>query len=164
MMNFLTYITGFFMNFELLPIMQVRKKRGCNLKQIFSSETIEPISTKLCWNYSCVVLFQNCVRHFRTPTKRATTRTISYSSFKKKKERDKRENDLKNTLQKLQLGQVNNTEELNRVESELKKLWEDKIRGIIMRTKAKWNVEGERSSKYFCNLEKRHFTEKLFLI
>ena len=29
-----------------------------------------------------------------------------------------------------------------------------------MRTKAKWNVEGERSSKYFCNLEKRHFAEK----
>jgi hypothetical protein len=37
---------------------------------------------------------------------------------------------------------------------------EDKIRGIIMRTKAKWNVERERSSKYFCNLKKRHFTEK----
>jgi len=63
-------------------------------------------------------------------------------------------------LQKLQLGQENNTEELNRVESELIKLREDKIRGIIMRTKAKWNVEGERSSKYFWNLEKRHFTEK----
>jgi hypothetical protein len=61
------------------------------------------------------------------------------------------------------LGQENNTQELNRVESELKKLREDKIMGIIMRTKAKWNVDGERSTKYFCNLEKRHFTEKLFL-
>ena len=58
------------------------------------------------------------------------------------------------------MGQENNTEELIRVESELIKLREDKIRGIIMRTKAKWNVEGERSSKYFWNLEKRHFTEK----
>jgi hypothetical protein len=58
-------------------------------------------------------------------------RTISYSSFKKK-ERDKRENDLENTLQKLQLGQVNNTEELNRVESELKKLREDKIRHFLL--------------------------------
>jgi hypothetical protein len=29
-----------------------------------------------------------------------------------------------------------------------------------MRTKAKWNVEGERSSKYFRNLQKRHFAEK----
>ena len=89
-------------------------------------------------------------------------RTISYSSFKKK-ERDKRENYLENTLHKLQLGQENNTQELNRVESELKKLREDKIMGIIMRTTAKWNVDGERSTKYFCNLEKRHFTEKLFL-
>jgi hypothetical protein len=68
------------------------------------------------------------------------------------------ENDLENTLQKLQLGQENNIEELNRVRT--KKLREDKIRGIIMRTKAKWNVEGERSSKYFCNLEKRYFTAK----
>jgi hypothetical protein len=28
MMSFLVYITGFFMNFELLPIMQIRKKEG----------------------------------------------------------------------------------------------------------------------------------------
>jgi hypothetical protein len=41
---------GFFMNFELLPIMQIRKKGGWNKKKIFSSETTEPISTKLCWN------------------------------------------------------------------------------------------------------------------
>ena len=68
------------------------------------------------------------------------------------------ENDLENTLQKLQLGQENNIEELNRVRT--KKLREDTFKGIIMRTKAKWNVEGERSSKYFCNLEKRHFAEK----
>ena len=86
-------------------------------------------------------------------------RTISYSSFKKK-ERDERENNLENTLQKLQLGKENNTEELNRVESELIKLREDTISRINMRTKAKWNVEGDRSSKYFWNLEKRHFTEK----
>ena len=58
------------------------------------------------------------------------------------------------------MGQENNTEELNRVESELIKLREDNIRGINMKTKAKWNVEGERSSKYFWNLEKKHFTEK----
>jgi hypothetical protein len=55
------------------PIMQIRKKGGWNFKKIFSSETTEPISTKLCWNDSWVVLFQNCVRHFRTPTKMATT-------------------------------------------------------------------------------------------
>ena len=36
--------------YELWPIMQIRKKGGWNLKKIFSSETTEPISTKLCWN------------------------------------------------------------------------------------------------------------------
>ena len=30
--------------------MQFRKKGGWNLKKVFSSETTEPISTKLCWN------------------------------------------------------------------------------------------------------------------
>ena len=30
-----------------------------------------------------------------------------------------------------------------------------------MRAKAKWQIEGERSTKYFCNLEKRNFTEKI---
>jgi hypothetical protein len=57
--------------------MQIRKKGGWNLKKIFSSETIEPISTKLCWNDSWLVLFQNCVRHFRTPTKMAATAELN---------------------------------------------------------------------------------------
>jgi hypothetical protein len=33
MMSFLTYITEFFMNFELLPIMQIRKKGGMKFKK-----------------------------------------------------------------------------------------------------------------------------------
>jgi hypothetical protein len=48
MMNFLTYIMGFIMNFELLPILTDYeiKKRGDEIKKkIFSSETTEPIST-----------------------------------------------------------------------------------------------------------------------
>ena len=54
------------------------EKRGDEIKnKIFSSETTEPISTKLCWNDSWVVLFQNCVRHFRTPTKMAATAELN---------------------------------------------------------------------------------------
>ena len=53
------------------------EKGGWNLKKIFSSKTTEPISTKLCWNDSWVVLFRNCVRHFRTPTKMATTAELN---------------------------------------------------------------------------------------
>ena len=74
MMSFLTYFTGFAMNFELFrfwPIVQIRKKGGWNLKKIFSSETTEPISTKLCWNDPLVVPFQNCVRQRRPLSKMA---------------------------------------------------------------------------------------------
>ena len=53
------------------PIMQIRKKGGWNLKKIFSSETTESISTKLCWNDSWMAPFQNCVRWSRLPTKMA---------------------------------------------------------------------------------------------
>jgi hypothetical protein len=42
-----------------------RKKGGWSLKKMFSSETNEPISTKLCWNDPWVVPFQNCVRQCR---------------------------------------------------------------------------------------------------
>jgi hypothetical protein len=43
---------------------------------------------------------------------------------------------------------------------ELKILREKKVNGIITRAKAKWQVEGEKSTRYFCNLEKRHYLEK----
>lgn len=86
-------------------------------------------------------------------------KTISYSSFKKK-ERDKRETTLENELAKLNENFAQNEELIKQKDQELKAMREEKIKGIIMRTKAKWNVEGDRSTKYFCNLEKRHFTEK----
>ena len=47
------------------------EKRGMKLKKIFSSETTEPISTKLCWNDPWVVPFQNCVRQHRPVSKMA---------------------------------------------------------------------------------------------
>ena len=48
------------------------EKRGDEiLKKIFSSETTEPISTKLCWNDSWMAPFQKCVRWSRLPAKMA---------------------------------------------------------------------------------------------
>ena len=47
------------------------EKRGMKLKKIFSSETTEPISTKLCWNDPWMVPFQNCVRQRRPVSKMA---------------------------------------------------------------------------------------------
>jgi hypothetical protein len=54
-----------------------RKKGGWNFKKIFSSETTEPILTKLCWYDHWVAPFQNCVRHFRPPTKISATAELN---------------------------------------------------------------------------------------
>ena len=64
-------------NFAYFDRLCKLEKGAMKFKKIFSSETTEPISTKLCWNDSWVVLFQNCVRHFRTPTKMATTAELN---------------------------------------------------------------------------------------
>ena len=51
--------------------MQIRKKGGWNLKKTFSSETTQPISTKLCWNDPWMVPFQKYVRQRRPVSKMA---------------------------------------------------------------------------------------------
>jgi hypothetical protein len=50
--------------------MQIRK-RGDEIKKNISSETTEPISTKLCWNDPWAIPFQNCVRQCRPVSKMA---------------------------------------------------------------------------------------------
>lgn len=87
-------------------------------------------------------------------------KTISYSSYKKKiniEKEFKLENKLKNLYEN---EAISSRDEIEKVEHELKTLREDKIRGLIMRSKAKWLIEGDKSSKYFCNLEKRQYLEK----
>ena len=34
------------------------------------------------------------------------------------------------------------------------------MEGVLLRSKARWVAEGEKISKYFCNLEKRHYVSK----
>ena len=58
------------------------EKRGMKLKKIFSSETTEPISTKLCWNDSWMAPFQNCVRWSRLPAKMAAKLKIEKGGMK----------------------------------------------------------------------------------
>jgi hypothetical protein len=52
--------------------------------KFFSSETTEPISTKLCWNDPWVVPFQNCVRQRRSVSKMAAiTKNIIFFQIAK---------------------------------------------------------------------------------
>ena len=79
-------------------------------------------------------------------------KTISYSSYKNK-EKNKSESDLEKQLSELYANNGNETE-IRDIESKLTQLREKQIKGIMTR------VEGERCSRYFCNLEKRNFVEK----
>ena len=43
---------------------------------------------------------------------------------------------------------------------ELVSLRKKTMEGVLLRSKARWVAEGEKISKYFCNLEKRHYVSK----
>ena len=86
---------------------------------------------------------------------------ISYSTFKKK-ERENIEFELESKLTTLYQNGGTHEEEISKLESELKNIREEKVKGIFIRAKAKWNIEGERSTRYFCNLEKDTTLKKVF--
>ena len=49
---------------------------------------------------------------------------------------------------------------LNEAKEILEHFYEEKMRGIIIHARARWHEHGERSSKYFLNLEKRNNVRK----
>ena len=50
--------------------------------------------------------------------------------------------------------------QLNRQKSELEKIIQYRIKGAILRSRTKWYNEGEKNTKYFLHLEKRHFKQE----
>ena len=44
---------------------------------------------------------------------------------------------------------------------ELEKIIEYKTKGAILRSKCRWHNEGEKNTKYFLNLEKRHYNKSV---
>ena len=45
---------------------------------------------------------------------------------------------------------------LDKIKEKLELLCEEKVKGIVIRATARWHEYGERSTKYFLNLEKRN--------
>ena len=50
-------------------------------------------------------------------------------------------------------------ERINSLKRDLEKIIEHRTKGAILRSKSQWNNEGERNTKYFLNLEKRHYKQ-----
>ena len=53
-----------------------------------------------------------------------------------------------------------NVDILNSAKENLELFYEEKVKGIIIRAKARWHEHGEKSTKYFLNLEKRNHIKK----
>jgi len=53
-----------------------------------------------------------------------------------------------------------NTDWLNDARERLELLYEEKVKGITNGARARWHEHGERSTKYFLNLEKNEIIKK----
>ena len=85
--------------------------------------------------------------------------TISYASYKKNQEADK-EAKLLEEIKEIEENNLINYENLENKRNELYDLRQKKMEGVKIRSRAKWVTEGEKVSKYFCNLENRNFISK----
>ena len=86
-------------------------------------------------------------------------KTISNAIYKKRTQNE-REKKINDKLVQLFQNFDSNKDEINQLSTELTQIREDRIKGILLRAKVRWKVEGEKSTRYFCNLEKRHYSEK----
>ena len=89
---------------------------------------------------------------------------IKYSKIQKRKTKDK-EKDLEKELAVLEekIGLDADDETLVRyevVKNALMAITNAKAEGVILRCKARWHEEGEKSTKYFAKLEKRNYDSK----
>ena len=120
-----------------------------NLKSIPKGE--------LCFTVSDQLLLETLLMKIRT-------KTISYSVFKKQ-EQDKLEHKLEQRIEKLEknlLTSEDNDLELRDCKDKLEKIREKKMEGVLLRSRSRWVAEGEKVTKYFCNLEKRNYVNKTF--
>ena len=94
--------------------------------------------------------------------------SIVYAKMKKTYMKSK-EVDLESNIANLQKDLDDNITEVDRetltmqlegYKQELEKLIEYKTKGSIIRSKTRWYNEGEKNTKYFLGLEKRHFKKK----
>ena len=90
--------------------------------------------------------------------------TIQYSK-RKARERSEREKELQEQLANAKCAfetepSILNANLLNCAKDMLELFYEEKVKGIIIRARARWHERGEKSTKYFLNLEKRNHVKK----
>ena len=93
--------------------------------------------------------------------------SIEYSS-RKKRERNKEKNSILADIDKvkLQLSTTTSNQDCNlllqleELEGKLNKIYDFETKGLIIRSRVRWLEDGEKNSKYFCNLKNRSWQKK----
>jgi len=91
-------------------------------------------------------------------------KTIQYSSRKKKNQRniilllEKKIQDLE--AKELDEPNVQRIEQIRKLKQDLDIEVENTSKGSFIRSRARWNEQGEKSNQYFLNLEKRNYNKK----
>ena len=89
--------------------------------------------------------------------------SMAYSK-KKKKEKTDRKQELESKLHNLEELECQNNEniheQIEKTKNELELLLKEEAKGAIIRSRAQWVEEGEKSTSYFFNLEKSNATKK----
>lgn len=90
--------------------------------------------------------------------------TIQYSK-RRARERNEREKSLQEEYVKAKHIFETDTNDLNAhilnsAKDTLELFYEEKVKGIIIRARTPWHEHGEKSTKYFLNLEKRNHIKK----
>ena len=79
---------------------------------------------------------------------------------KKTREEEKMLEEAIRILDKIPKKGIGQSKDLKTKREQLKVIREKRMRGVLLRSKARWIAEGEKVSSYFCNLEKRHYISK----
>ena len=63
-------------------------------------------------------------------------------------------------IEKLEENEELNKDELTVIKNELDEIRKQKLEGLKVRSKAVWVDQGEKPTKYFCNMENRNYISK----
>ena len=93
-------------------------------------------------------------------------KSLRYSA-KRSNQRKQRETEIEQAIARLeeQIDKTTDTqsspleEQLYEQKNKLEKMIEFRTKGAILRSKARWYNEGEKNTKYFLNMEKRHYKQ-----
>ena len=88
-----------------------------------------------------------------------------FHSKRRGKQMNEKETKIQNELENAKQAFENNPSDsnatrLNAAQEQLEMFYEEETKGIIIRARARWHEHGEKSTKYFLNLEKRNHVKK----